>query len=150
MSAYRHDRSCLELYASCLTPMALEPIKCPEQKLVGIFGLIRQSMITFTSLAKRRKSFHCGLYSRPIIVYTCRSRENGRFDGARTRPYSQAYSRYYAGIIYASLPPVSSHLLTGLHCCPPVSYRFLTGLHCTPHSTPKAQPSCEFRLRLND
>ena len=102
--------SALELYASCSTPMALEPIKRPEQKLVDIFGLIRQSTITFTSPAKRRKSFRPSLTAAPV-AYTCRSRENGRCSMARARPYSRKIT-HYASI----MPNAAKHVLFPLLC----------------------------------
>ena len=109
---YCHDHGCLELYAFCLTPMALEHIKRPEQKLFDIFGLIRQIMITFTSPAKRRKSFRPSvtaansqsLYTRVAQVKTAGSM-------ARARPYSRKIT-HYASI----MPSTAKYVLFPLLC----------------------------------
>ena len=107
----RHDRDCLEFYASCLTPMALEPIKRSEQKLVDIFGLIRQSIMNFTSLAKHRKSFRPSLMAAYTsqLLYT-------RVAHVKTAG-SMARARLYSRKINASIMPSAvKHVLFPLLC----------------------------------
>ena len=107
---YRQDRCCLELYASCLTPMALESrIEACRRIRTHPTKYDR----AFTSLAKRRKSFR-PLSQLPIAnrcIYTYCSRKNGRFDGARTSEYSRNFT-HYASI----MPSAAKHVLFPLLC----------------------------------